>query len=217
MKLFLDTANVEEIRKALDTGVLDGVTTNPSIIAKTGKPFETVAREILEMVPGDVSLEAMSDRWQDMIPEVERMAGWGRNAVIKLPMTRDGIKALSILSREGIRVNLTMVASQNQALLACKAGAAYVSLIVGRMDAIGIDGMQVVRETREMIREYGFGSQIIIGSVRSPLHVLKALQAGTHVVTMSCAIFDQLFDHPLSEAGIQQFKKDWQSVDARRA
>ena len=215
MKLFLDTASVEEIRKALDTGVLDGVTTNPSIIAKSGRPFETVAREILELVPGDVSLEAMADDWQGMVREVKTLAGWGRNAVVKLPMTRDGIKALSVVSQEGFRINLTMVASQNQALLACKAGATYVSLIVGRMDAIGTDGMAVVRDTREMIREYGFGAQIIIGSVRSPLHVLKAQQVGTHVVTMGYSIFNQLFDHPLSAAGIEQFKQDWAGVEGR--
>lgn len=215
MKLFLDTADVEEIRKALDTGVLDGVTTNPSLIAKSGQPFEKVAREILELVPGDVSLEAMAEDWQGMVQEAKTLAGWGTNAVIKLPMTRDGIKALSVVSQEGLRINLTMVASQNQALLACKAGATYVSLIVGRMDAIGIDGMQVVRDTREMIREYEFGSQIIIGSVRSPMHVLQAAQAGTHVVTMGYGIFSQLFDHPLSEAGLAQFRQDWKRVEGR--
>ena len=212
MKLFLDTADVEEIRMAVDSGVLDGVTTNPSIIARTGRPFETVAREILEMVPGDVSLEAMSDSWSDMVPEAKKLAGWGDNAVVKLPMTRDGIKALSILSAEGVRINLTMVASQNQALLACSAGATYVSIIVGRIDATGVDGMQIVGDTREMIQEYGFDSEIIIGSVRTPLHVLMAAQVGAHVTTMSYKIFDQLFDHPLTDAGISQFKKDWEGV-----
>jgi len=213
MKIFLDTADVEEIKKAVDSGVLDGVTTNPSRIAKSGRPFESIAREILGLVPGDVSLEAMSEKWPDMIKEVKTLAGWGNNAVIKLPMTRDGIKALAILSKEGIRINLTMVASQNQALLACKAGATYVSIIVGRIDAIGMNGMGVVRDTKEMIKEYGFGSQIIIGSVRSPLHVLTAARAGADVVTVPYKVFDQLFDHPLTAEGLAQFEKDWSKVE----
>ena len=213
MKIFLDTADVEEIRKAVDSGVLDGITTNPSRIAKSGRPFESIAREILGLVPGDVSLEAMSEKWPDMIKEVKTLAGWGNNAVIKLPMTRDGIKALAILSKEGIRINLTMVASQNQALLACKAGATYVSIIVGRIDAIGMNGMDVVRDTKEMIKEYGFGSQIIIGSVRTPLHVLTAARAGADVVTVPYKVFDQLFDHPLTDGGLAQFEKDWSKVE----
>lgn len=212
MKIFLDTANVEEIKKAFDSGVLDGVTTNPSKIAQAGKPFEKVAREILQIVPGDVSLEAVSDKWTDMIQEVKMIAGWGKNAVIKLPMTRDGIKALSVVSKEGFRINLTMVCSQNQALLACKAGATYISFFTGRIDAVGLDAMQIVSDTNEMIRKYNFKSEIIVGSVRTPLHVLMAAQAGVGVITMSYKVFDQLYDHPLTDAGLMQFKKDWEKV-----
>ena len=215
MKIFLDTADVEAIRARIDSGVVDGVTTNPSIIMKSGKPFEPVAREILELVPGDVSIEAMSTTCDEMVAESRQLASWGKNAVIKLPMTRDGIKALSILSQEDIRINLTMVASLNQALLACKAGAHYVSIIVGRIDATGADGMEVVRDTRTMIREYGFDAQIIIGSGRTPHHVMMSIRAGAQVLTLGTAVFDQLYDHPLTEAGLEQFAKDWQAVENR--
>jgi len=215
MKIFLDTADITEIQKALATGVLDGVTTNPSIIAKSGRPFEKVAREIIELVPGDVSVEAMSSNCADMVREAKTLAGWGKNAVVKLPATRDGIGALSILGREGIRINLTMCASQNQALLACKGGAAYVSIIVGRMDAVGVNGMEIVRDTAEMIARYGFKSEIIVGSVRTPLHVLEAMAVGAHAVTLPYKVFDQLFDNPLTASGIAQFEKDWSGVIKR--
>lgn len=215
MKIFLDTADITEIKKALATGVLDGVTTNPSIIAKSGKPFEKTAREIIELVPGDVSVEAMSTDVSDMVREAKKLAGWGKNAVVKLPATRAGISALSVLSKEGVRINLTMAASQNQALLACKGGAAYVSIIVGRIDAVGINGMKIVRDTVEMISKYGFKTQIIVGSVRTPLHVLEAMEAGAHVVTLPYKVFDQLFDNPLTENGVAQFEKDWSSVTKR--
>lgn len=215
MKIFLDTADLNEIKKALATGVLDGVTTNPSIIAKSGKAFEKVAREIIELVPGDVSVEAMSSNCADMVREARELAGWGKNAVVKLPATRAGISALSVLSREGVRINLTMCASQNQALLACKGGAAYVSIIVGRIDAVGVNGMEIVRDTAAMIARYDFKSEIIVGSVRTPLHVLQAMEAGAHVVTLPYKVFDQLFDNPLTDSGIAQFEKDWSGVVKR--
>lgn len=215
MKIFLDTADITEIKKALATGVLDGVTTNPSIIAKSGRPFEKTAREIIELVPGDVSVEAMATDMTDMVREAKKLAGWGKNAVVKLPATRAGISALSILNKEGIRINLTMAASQNQALLACKGGAAYVSIIVGRIDAVGINGMDIVRDTAEMIARYGFKSEIIVGSVRTPLHVLQAMKVGAHVVTLPYKVFDQLFDNPLTDNGIAQFEKDWSGVMKR--
>lgn len=212
MKIFLDTADLTEIKKALATGVLDGVTTNPSIIAKSGRSFEKVAREIIEMVPGDVSIEAMSPHCADMIREAKKLAGWGKNAVVKLPATRDGIGALAVLSKEGVRINLTMCASQNQALLACKGGAVYVSIIVGRMDAVGINGMKIVRDTVEMIAKYNFKSEVIVGSVRTPMHVLQAMEVGAHAVTLPYKVFDQLFDNPLTDNGIAQFEKDWSGM-----
>jgi len=215
MKIFLDTAEIIEIKKALATGVLDGVTTNPSIIAKSGRPFEKTAREIIDLVPGDVSVEVMSPDCAGMVREARELASWGKNAVIKLPATRAGISALSQLSKEGVRINLTMCASQNQALLACKGGAAYVSIIVGRIDAVGINGMEIVRHTAEMIARYDFKSEIIIGSVRTPLHVLQAMDAGAHVVTLPYKVFDQLFDNPLTDNGIAQFEKDWSGVVKR--
>jgi transaldolase len=209
MKIFLDTADPDAIRARIDSGVVDGVTTNPSKILESGRPFEATAREILELVPGDVSLEAMSPDCDGMLREARDLASWGDNAVIKLPMTKDGIKALSILSGEGIRINLTMVASQNQALLACKAGATYVSIIVGRIDATGMDGVSVVEDTVNLIGLYDFDSEVIVGSVRTPSHVQQCAQVGAHVTTMAPPIFDQLYEHPLTDSGIAQFEADW--------
>ncbi|MER3474845.1 MAG: fructose-6-phosphate aldolase [Armatimonadota bacterium] len=216
MKLFLDTANIEEIRTAWSWGAIEGVTTNPSLVAKEGRSFKEIVREICEIVnPGDISAEVVSLDAEDMIREAHEVASWHPNIVVKIPMTKEGMKAVQTLSREGIRCNVTLVFSLSQAFLAAKAGAYYISNFVGRVDDISGEGMNAVRDTVNMIKEYGFKSQVLVASVRHPMHVVEALRAGAHACTVPFKVLEQLYQHPLTDIGIQRFLADWERSGAK--
>lgn len=212
MKFFIDTANIEEIREASALGFLDGVTTNPSLIARTGRKFRDVVEEICAAVDGPVSLEVVSTEFEPMLAEGRDLAKIAKNAVVKCPLTRDGLKATKALAAEGTRVNVTLCFTPIQALLAAKAGAAYISPFVGRMDDRGQDGMEVVQQIRRIYDNYGFETEILVASVRHPIHVLEAALMGADVATLPFEIFGKLIQHPLTDIGLQQFLKDWQKV-----
>jgi len=212
MKFFLDTANVEEIRKAVEWGIVDGVTTNPSHIAATGRPFLEVVREICSVVDGPISVEAVSTDSEGMVREAQELASLHPNIVVKIPLIEEGIKAIKELSRMGIRTNATLNFSPAQALLAAKVGATYVSPFVGRLDAVGHIGMELVRQIKRIYDNYGFKTQIIVSAVRHPVHVLEAALAGADVVTMRYEIMKALFDHPLTDVGLEMFLEDWKRV-----
>ena len=209
MKFFLDTANLDELRRGAAWGIVDGVTTNPSLIAKEGKPIEEHIREICGIVDGDISAEVVSTKSAEMIREGVELAKLHRNVVVKCPMTRDGIVATKELSAEGIRVNVTLCFSANQALIAAKAGAYIVSPFVGRIDDIGWTGMDLIRDIVAIYRNYGFKTQILAASLRSPTHISDAALAGAHIATMPFKVLDMLFNHPLTDKGLDQFLKDW--------
>ena len=209
MKLFIDTANVGEIREAASWGVISGVTTNPSLVAKEGRNFKEVVMEITKIVDGPISAEAVSDKAEDMVVEAERLAQWHKNVVVKIPMTEEGIKAVSMLAPKGIRTNVTLVFSPNQALMAARAGATYVSPFVGRLDDAGEEGMAVVRDIVEIFKLHGLATQVITASVRSPAHVTQAAKAGSHIATVPYKVLKEMFRHPLTDAGIKRFKDDW--------
>lgn len=212
MKFFLDTANLEELRKGAAWGIVDGVTTNPTLIAKEGVAIEDQIRKICDIVDGDVSAEVVSTKTEEMIPEGRRLARIHKNVVVKLPLTRDGIKACSALSKEGIRVNVTLCFSAGQALLAAKAGAYIISPFVGRVDDIGWDGMNLIREIVTIYKNYGFTTQILAASLRSGVHVIEVAKAGAHIGTMPFKVIDMLFNHPLTDKGLEQFLKDYHKV-----
>lgn len=212
MKLFLDTANLEDLKTGAAWGVVDGVTTNPSLIAREGRAIEEQIRLICEIVNGDVSAEVVSLQAPEMIREGRALARIHRNVVVKVPMTREGIQATSALRAEGIRVNVTLIFSPAQALLAAKAGAYIVSPFVGRLDDIGASGMELVRNIVSIYRNYGFSTQVLAASVRSPSHVAEAALAGAHIATMPLKALDMLFNHPLTDKGLEQFLKDWAKV-----
>lgn len=209
MKFFLDTANVEEIKRIADLGLADGVTTNPTIIAKEGKNFKEVILEICNIVKGPVSAEVTSDKAEDMIKEAMELAVWAPNIVVKIPMTEQGIKAVNILSKKGIKTNVTLIFSVTQGLIAAKAGATFVSPFLGRLDDIGGDSLKVVRDLRKVFDVYGFKTEIISASIRSLKHVEEAALAGSHIATIPGNLFDKLWSHPLTDKGLVQFKKDW--------
>jgi transaldolase len=209
MKIFLDTANVAEIKEGVALGVVDGVTTNPSLIAKEKRPFRPLVEEICSIVPGDVSLEVVATAFEDMVKEGEQLAQVAPNAVVKVPLTQDGLKAVKYLSGKGIRVNQTLCFSAPQALLSAKAGAAYISPFLGRLDDIAHVGMDLVRDICEIYRNYGFKTQVLAASIRSPLHVVDAAKAGAHVATMPFSVLQQLMKHPLTDAGLKKFLDDW--------
>jgi transaldolase len=217
MKFFIDTADVNEIKSAMEMGLIDGVTTNPTLISKTGRPFLEVAKEILEIVPGPVSLEVVSLDTQGMVDEARQLAKLGDNVVIKIPMTTEGLKAVKILSSEGIKTNVTLVFSPLQALLAAKAGATYVSPFVGRLDDIGHDGMELVSQVVQIYENYGFETEIIVASVRHPQHVLQAALIGAHIATIPYKVIKQLAKHPLTDIGIERFLEDWAKVPDRES
>lgn len=215
MKLFLDTANIEEIRTARSWGAIEGVTTNPSLVAKEGRPFKEIVKQICEIVnPGDISAEVVSLDAEGMIREAREVASWHPNIVVKIPMTKEGMKAVKVLSQEGIRCNVTLVFSLTQAFLAAKAGAYYISNFVGRVDDISGEGMNAVRDTVNMVKEYGFKSQVLVASVRHPMHVVEALRAGAHVCTVPFKVLEQMYQHPLTDIGIQRFLADWEKSGA---
>lgn len=212
MKFFLDTANLEELRKGADWGIVDGVTTNPTLIAKEGTTTAEQIDKICQIIDGDVSAEVVSTTTREMLDEGRQLSQMHQNVVVKLPLTRDGIKACSVLSAEGIRVNVTLCFSAGQALLAAKAGAYIVSPFIGRIDDIGWEGMNLIREIVTIYRNYGFTTQILAASLRSPIHVIESAKAGAHIGTMPFKVLDMLFNHPLTDIGLAQFLKDYQKV-----
>jgi len=215
MKFFLDTANVNEIREAAALGVLDGVTTNPSLIAKEGKPFKETILEICNIVNGPVSVEVIATDAGTMCREGQNYAEWHKHVVVKLPTTRDGVKACKCLSGQGIKTNLTLCFSPNQALLVAKAGATYVSPFVGRLDDISHNGMELVRQIVQIYKNYDYKTQVLAASLRHPLHVVEAAQAGAHVATLPAKVLDQMFNHPLTDKGLAQFLKDWEKAKSQ--
>jgi transaldolase len=209
MKFFIDTANVEEIKKGLEMGLVDGVTTNPTLLAREKRNPEETIREILSLVPGPVSLEVLSTQAKEMVEEAGRLASLGDQVVVKIPMTEEGMKAVKILSRDGIRTNVTLIFQPLQALIAAKAGAGYVSPFVGRLDDISAPGMEVVEQIVAIYTNYGFETEIIVASVRNPLHVLHAAMMGADIATIPFAVLKQLMSHPLTDIGIERFLKDY--------
>jgi len=215
MKFFIDTANVKEIREAASLGVVDGVTTNPSLIAKEGRDFRQVISEICSIVDGPISAEAVSLEADKMVVEGEDLAKIHKNIVVKLPMTKDGLKATKVLAGKGVRVNMTLVFSPSQALLAAKVGAAYVSPFVGRLDDISHYGMDLVRQIMAIYNNYGYATEVIVASVRNPLHVVDAAMAGAHIATIPFNVIDQLARHPLTDIGIEKFLADWKKLEKK--
>ncbi|WP_306535709.1 fructose-6-phosphate aldolase [Geobacter sp.] len=212
MKFFIDTADVNEIREAHELGLVDGVTTNPSLIAKSGRKFEDVIKEITGIVDGPISAEVVSLDHDGMIREAEELARIHKNIVIKLPMTPEGLKACTTLTKEGIKTNVTLVFTAMQALLAAKAGATYVSPFVGRLDDISQDGMGIIDDIKTIFDNYGYTAEIIVASVRNPIHVLNAALIGADIATIPYSVMLQLAKHPLTDAGIERFLKDWEKV-----
>jgi transaldolase len=212
MKFFLDTANLDELKKGASYGIVDGVTTNPSLIAKEGRPIEEQVRLICDIVDGDISAEVVSTESKAMIQEGLKLAKIHKNIVVKCPLTRDGIMATSALSKEGIRVNVTLCFSAGQALLAAKAGAYIISPFVGRLDDIGYTGMELIRSITQIYKNYGYKTQVLAASLRSPTHVIDSALAGAHIGTMPFKVLDMLFNHPLTDKGLEQFLKDWGKV-----
>lgn len=212
MKLFIDTANTEEIRKANDLGVICGVTTNPSLIAKEGLIFEEVIKEITSIVDGPISAEVISLEAAKMVEEAIELVKIHPNIVIKLPMTTEGLKATKVLSSKGIKTNVTLIFSAGQALLAARAGATYVSPFVGRLDDIGRDGMELVADIAEIFDMHGLTTEIIAASIRSPLHVINAAKVGAHIATVPYSVILQMTKHPLTDNGIERFLKDWDGL-----
>ena len=212
MKFFIDTAHVDEIRRASAWGVVDGVTTNPSLVAKTGQRFEDVKREILELVDGPVSLEVTAVDYDGIMAQARALHAEGPQVVVKLPLTPAGIAATKTCSAEGIATNVTLCFTANQALVAAKAGATYISPFVGRLDDIGREGMALIEDIVRIYDNYGFTTQVLVASVRHPQHVLEAARLGAHVCTMPIKVIEQLFNHPLTDIGLDRFLADWQSV-----
>jgi transaldolase len=212
MKFFIDTADVKEIREAHDLGLVDGVTTNPSLIAKSGRKFKDVIKEIVSIVDGPISAEVISLDAPGMIKEGKELAKIHKNIVVKLPMTPEGLKATYALSALKIKTNVTLIFTAMQALLAAKAGATYVSPFVGRLDDISQDGMGIIEEIRTIFDNYGYSSEIIVASIRNPIHVLNSALIGADVATIPYSVMIQLCKHPLTDAGIKKFLEDWQNV-----
>jgi len=215
MKFFIDTADVDQIREAATWGILDGVTTNPTHVAKTGRPPIELYREICSLVDGPVSLETVGLEADQIVAEARTLAKIANNAVIKVPILREGMKAVKRLKAEGIRTNVTVTFSPLQALVAAKAGASYISPFVGRLDSVGHFGMELVRQIKQIYDNYGFETEIIVAAVRHPLHVLEAALAGADICTMRFEQLEQLYDHPLTDQGIQMFLDDWRKVPGR--
>lgn len=212
MKFFLDTADVGEIAKAIDLGLCDGVTTNPSLVAKTGRPFDEVLREIVSLVHGPVSAEVTAVDFDGMMNEAHAYAKVAPNVVVKVPLILEGLKAVKALTGEGIRTNVTLCFSASQALLAAKAGATYVSPFVGRLDDVSEDGMALVAQILEIYRNYDFATQVLVASVRNPLHVVQAARMGADVATIPFSVLAQLAKHPLTDLGLARFLADWEKV-----
>ena len=215
MRFFIDTANLKEIRAAMEMGLVDGVTTNPSLMAKEASDWREIAKEICQLVSGPVSLEVIALDAEGMVREGRDLMQYGPNVVVKVPMTGEGLKAVRILKSMNIETNVTLVFSAAQALLAAKAGAAYVSPFLGRLDDVGQDGMELVHQILTIFSNYGFSTQIIAASIRSPMHVIDAAMAGAHIATVPFKILGQLLHHPLTDKGIDAFLQDWKKKEKK--
>jgi transaldolase len=215
MKLFIDTANVEEIRRANDMGVISGVTTNPSLIAKEGRDFKQVVTEIASIVDGPISAEVIGMEWALMVEEAMELSQIHKNIVIKIPMCEEGLKAVKVLKEKGIKTNVTLIFSVNQALLAARAGAAYVSPFAGRVDDVGQWGIDIVRDIAQVFSIYDFDCEIIAASIRHPMHVTEAALAGAHICTVPFAVIKKMVSHPLTDIGIERFLKDWEKFNKK--
>ena len=213
MKLFIDTGDLKEIRQANEMGVICGVTTNPTLIAKTGRDVRDVVKEIAEIVDGPISAEVISLEAETMVEEALELSQIHKNIVIKVPMTKEGLKAVKILSAKGIRTNVTLVFSAAQALLAARAGASYVSPFVGRLDDIGADGITLIEEIAEIFDIHGIETEIIAASIRNEMHVINAALAGAHIATVPYSVIMDMTEHPLSKSGIEKFLKDWEGAN----
>lgn len=213
MKLFVDTGDIAEVRRAAEWGILDGVTTNPTLIAKSGGKFKETVLAICEAVPGgDISAEVVATTYDEMLREALEISSWHPQIVVKVPLIEPGVRLVRTLAERGIRTNVTLVFSVSQALLAAKAGATYISNFVGRVDDISDDGMAAVASTVEMVGTYGFDSEVLVASIRHPLHVVQAMDAGAHVATMPLKIMEMLFKHPLTDIGLKRFLDDWNAA-----
>ncbi|HEO8135874.1 TPA: fructose-6-phosphate aldolase [Streptococcus agalactiae] len=211
MKFFLDTANVEAIKTINELGLVDGVTTNPTIISREGRDFETVIKKICDIIDGPVSAEVTGLTANEMVDEARALSKWHDNVIVKIPMTAEGLKATSILSKEGIKINVTLIFTVSQGLMAMKAGASYISPFIGRLEDIGTDPYQLIEALRDIIDIYGFGTEIISASIRSAAHVEAVAKLGSHIATIPETIFDKMVQHPLTKSGIDQFMNDWAS------
>jgi transaldolase len=217
MKIFLDTANLESIKKFNDMGLLDGITTNPTLLSKEKGDPEEIMGEIVRTVKGPISLEVISTDFEGMMAEGRRLSKYGKNVVVKIPMTAEGLKAVRALKMEGIRTNVTLIFSANQALLAAKAGAGYVSPFIGRLDDIGEIGMDVVRDVVAIFRNYHFDCEVLVASVRHPLHVIDAAKLGADVVTLPPDVLAKMIAHPLTDIGLTRFLDDWKKISSSSA
>lgn len=217
MKIFVDTADLDEIRELTSWGIIDGVTTNPTLVAKSGRSFKEVIDEIFDIVDGPISLEAVSETAEDMVKEAKDIVSTipekhRKNITIKIPMTPEGLKAVKILSKQGIQTNVTLIFSANQALLAAKAGATFASPFIGRLDDIGQEGMEVIEEIMDIFTNYAIDTQVIVASIRHPIHVIQAARLGAHIATIPPGVIRKMVKHSLTDVGIERFLKDWEKV-----
>ncbi len=215
MKFFIDTANIDEIREAASLGILDGVTTNPSLVSKEGKDFRKLLDEILEIVDGPVSAEVIATDYEGILKEAREYAAIHKNIVVKVPLIKEGLKAVKTLSEENIKVNVTLCFSPAQALLAAKAGATYISPFIGRLDDISTSGMDLISQIVQIYRNYNFSTEVLVASVRHPLHLVEAALIGADICTMPFGVIDKLFNHPLTDIGLRKFLADWDKLPSK--
>lgn len=216
MKIFIDTANIQQIKEAVDMGIIDGVTTNPTLVAKESKPFLELVKEICSIVDGPISVEAISQNCNEIVKEARQLAKVDKNIVVKIPLLKEGLKAVRILSKEKVQTNVTLCFSAPQALFAAKAGASYVSPFIGRLDDIGSVGMNLIWDIRKIYDNYGLRTQIIVASIRNPLHVIEAALAGADCATIPYDVLMNLIKHPLTDIGVERFLADWKKVPKSR-
>jgi transaldolase len=212
MEFFLDTADIKEIEAGLEWGMVDGITTNPSLIAKSGRPYLATVQEIARLVPGPVSGEVLATEYEEILTQGRRLAGLAENVVVKVPLTADGLRSVATFKKEGIRTNVTLCFSATQALLAAKAGATYISPFVGRLDDIAEDGMELIDKVVTIYRNYGFDTQVLVASVRHPVHIVQSALLGADVATIPFKVLEQLYKHPLTEIGLDRFTADWKKT-----
>ncbi|GAB6281859.1 MAG: fructose-6-phosphate aldolase [Ignavibacterium sp.] len=213
MKIFIDTANINEIKEAAALGILDGVTTNPSLVSKEGKDFKKLLEEILTIVDGPISAEVISTDYNGILKEARELAKIHHNIVVKVPLIREGLKAVKTLSSEGINTNVTLCFSASQAILAAKAGASYISPFIGRLDDISTNGMDLIEQIVQIYRNYNFNTEVLVASIRHPMHFVEAALIGADVATLPFNVIDKLFNHPLTDVGLEKFLSDWQKIN----